>query len=817
MYVTPLRICFTSSFIDAPIAIPLEDVLAFERKSSFVCDTIVVLTKARDEYNFTAFISTGVTQMHSLLKTLWSVREKYAAGRANSTFPEHETGVLSSASTVSRGAMSKESSAVYSGSSEPQDGQPQSSQHPSSSDRLHTSDKQDPDMSESHDRCAASLLPLHMGSPSTVEKQTTHESSVVRSGSSEKRKRRHNESCNDVSSWTTPEFRRFFPLIPHTETLADSFTCCYQFGASRLGKMWITQHFILFVSPMLTSKIEIKFSEVARIEKEQKLVLLDGFCVRLKSGASMSFSNFTSRDAALNVIESAFHASKAREEETSDDTKVPGPLFFKTTTSENDEGKMPAVASMDAFSEVETEYGSAFSDFSCFGREVITPVKLCTGKGVLDVFGVCFDDGTALLEDYHTERKDTEQKWEAWRPTKDGGVFRGQRQFTCKTLVKAMFGRPYKMIEYQRYALFKVSGVPTLAVQFSSQVPGVTFENDEGKMPAVASMDAFSEVETEYGSAFSDFSCFGREVITPVKLCTGKGVLDVFGVCFDDGTALLEDYHTERKDTEQKWEAWRPTKDGGVFRGQRQFTCKTLVKAMFGRPYKMIEYQRYALFKVSGVPTLAVQFSSQVPGVTFGEAFRVEALVTFTQAGSGASAEVTMHAFGHVQFLKSVWAKSRILSTTMETELPEGYGAFAKMLAAKVAEQSGISPVVSAASIAEELAIKPGKSSRPPPHLKPQSALQRRVMAYGTTSLTALVLVVCMKSLLQTLFLSQVSSSDFCAAASVRERDHLDILCQTMVAEWNGVLSVARPALVTTYLFLITFFCGVMFKAVALS
>nr|CAJ2470555.1 unnamed protein product [Leishmania braziliensis] len=547
MYVTPLRICFTSSFIEEPLFILLENVLTLERKASFVCDTIVVVTKTQVEHDFTAFISTGVTQMYSLLKTLWSVREKYTADRARSLCPDDKSDASSATSSLSGRLTTGGNSAAYGSGAEARDSQSQDTHPLSASNWLSTNGRQDAEDCTECDRAAVSLRASSVGAPAVVEKQSTSGLLLERS-SLQNRKSGPQESSNDVQSGTNPEFRRFFPSIPQTETIKDSFTCCYQFGASRLGKMWVTQNFILFVSPMMESRIEIKFSDVEKIEKEQKLVLLDGFYVQLKSGSSLSFSNFTSRDAALNVIESTFQASKAQQNGTKKDTGVSGPLVFKTTTS----------------------------------------------------------------------------------------------------------------------------------------------ENDEGKIPAVASMDAFSQVETEYGSALSDFSCFEKEVITPVKLCTGKGVLDVFGVCFDDDTALLEDYHTERKDTCQKWESWQPTKDGGTFRGQRQFTCTTLVRAMMGKPYAYVEYQRYALFKVSGTPTLAVQFSSQVSGVMFGDAFRVEALVMFTQVGSGASAEVTMRVFGYVQFLKNVWVKGRILSTTMDTELPEGYKTLAKMICGRVkSHQSG--------------------------------------------------------------------------------------------------------------------------------
>ncbi|GET87623.1 GRAM domain containing protein, putative [Leishmania tarentolae] len=546
MYVTPLRICFTSSFIEEPLIILLENVLTFERKTSFVFDTIVVVTKARVEYNFTAFISMRVTQMYNLLKTLWSVREKYAADRDSSPYPEPESDASLSVGFVSSPSTSPTSSTANCCGADPRDNHFHDSPPLSSRNRQSTGGKKESDVCTEGNRAAASSPDSQMGTLSAVEKQSTGGLSLERS--SLQNRKRLQEGRNDARSGTIPEFRRFFPLVPQTETVKDSFTCCYQFGANRLGKMWVTQSFILFVSPMMESTVEIKFSDVEKIEKEQKLVLLDGFYVQLKSGASMSFSNFTSRDAALNVIESTFQASKAQQKDTPENTEVSGPLVFKT--------------------------------------------------------------------------------------------------MTC--------------------------------------------ENDENKMPAVASMDALSEVETEYGSALSDFSCFGKEVIAPVKLCPGKGVLDVFGVCFDDGTSLLEDYHTERKDTDQKWEPWRSTKDGGVFRGQRQLTYTTLVKAMMGKPYTCIEYQRYALFRVSGAPTLAVQFSNQVPGVMFGDAFRVEALVTFTQAGSGASTEVTMRVFGYVQFLKSVWVKGRILATTMNTELPDSYKTLANMICGRLESyQSG--------------------------------------------------------------------------------------------------------------------------------
>jgi hypothetical protein len=538
MYVTPLRICFTSSFIGEPLIIQLEDVLTFEKKTSFLCNTIVVITKVRAEYDFTAFLSTGVTQMFNLLKTLWSVREKYAADRASSISAGDES---DSASSASFRTNSVGSSASRSRAREAKDTESLQGSHSRSvSIGAKGNGRQESEMSVGS-QCSAARL----ASPGAKERSILADTPLDRAATPEKRKSTVGESNDEVRAKAVPEFRRFFPSLPPSESVIDSFTCCYQFGASRLGKMWITQDYILFVSPMMESKLEINFEDVSKVEKEQKLVLLDGFCVRLKNGESNSFSNFPSRDAALKVVESTFKsfqtAKSAQKNEQAVDVPA-GPLVFRTST--------------------------------------------------------------------------------------------------C--------------------------------------------ENNESKMPSVASMDAFSQVDTDYGTALSAYSCFQKEVITPVKLPVGKGVLDVFGLCFDDSSSLLEQYHTERKDTDQKWEPWRATKDGGAFRGQRQFTCTTLVKAMLNKPYTYVEYERYALFKVGDAPTLAVQFSSQVPGVMFGDAFRVEALVTFTQSGSGGRAEVTMRAYGYVQFLKSVWVKGRIMSTTMNTELPEGYSVLGKMIESRL-------------------------------------------------------------------------------------------------------------------------------------
>ncbi|KPA76174.1 hypothetical protein ABB37_07934, partial [Leptomonas pyrrhocoris] len=323
MYVTPLRICFSSSFMDEPLIIQLEDVLTFEKRSGFLCDTIVVTTKGRAEYDFTAFLSTGVTQMFNLLKTLWCVREKYAADRASSIStgdkPDSTSSVSSRSNSVGSSATRPRVREVSVAESQ-QDARPKSTS-------VKTKDNGEQESESSNGSLSSVPRPTSPGlKESPGHTNFTLEKVLV---TAEKRKLATSEGNDEARAKAVPEFRRFFPSMPSTESVIDSFTCCYQFGASRLGKMWITQNCILFVSPMMESKLEINFEDVSKVEKEQKLVLLDGFCIRLKNGDSKSFSNFPSRDAALKVVESTFqkfHNAKNSQKDANVCDAPAGPL-----------------------------------------------------------------------------------------------------------------------------------------------------------------------------------------------------------------------------------------------------------------------------------------------------------------------------------------------------------------------------------------------------------------------------------------------------------------------------------------------------------
>lgn len=333
-----------------------------------------------------------------------------------------------------------------------------------------------------------------------------------------------------------------------------------------------------------------------------------------------------------------------------------------------------------------------------------------------------------------------------------------------------------------------------------------TCENDESKIPSAASFDAFSQITTDYSSAFSDYSCFVKEITEPAKLGVGKGVLDIFGLCFDDDCSVLADYHAERKDVDQKWEPWRATLDGGAFRGQRQFTCTTPVKAMMGKPYAFIEYQRYAFLKIDGVLTLILQFSSQVPGVMFGDAFRAESVGVFTQSGSGESAEVTMRAYGYVQFMRNVWVKGRILSTTLDNELPEGYKMLKRLITAAVNRKqtvvTALATPVEAAGDAESVGSGVVSVERAQPWL------ERSVMINGTVGTVLFVLVNSMKGFVGLWTQSGLQSSHFHRPSGVSLSENVSFDCPVLHRN-DSLLSFIRPALVSVYLCIILIFFGV--------
>ncbi|EKG00015.1 hypothetical protein TCSYLVIO_009057 [Trypanosoma cruzi] len=288
-----------------------------------------------------------------------------------------------------------------------------------------------------------------------------------------------------------------------------------------------------------------------------------------------------------------------------------------------------------------------------------------------------------------------------------------------------------------------------------------TSEPNVSGFPVVDSLQEFSKVLTDYGTAFSDFSCFTRELIDPIVLPKGKTVLDVFKVCFDDNASLLEEYHRDRKDSNQKWEPWRPAQTGSPqFSGQRVFTCTTTIKALVSKSCPFTEYQRYAFMNVGGhEPTLVVQLSGQAEGLMYADAFRAEALLVFTQSDSG----VAMRVFGYIQFLRDVWVKGKILRTSLDNEMPICYRKLGSMLIERLQQEGGISgaegpekssPLLSSSPSANAAEVLKGSS-----HV---SGLVWRTVVYIEFVLEILSALLCLNSLFKTYFFT--ASKDIAGA-----------------------------------------------------
>jgi hypothetical protein len=80
LYVTPVRLCFSSMLVDA-VELPWADVSNCEKKSQMLFDQIIITPTDRTRYGgelcFTGFMN-GCASPFSTIKMLWGVRKKYA-------------------------------------------------------------------------------------------------------------------------------------------------------------------------------------------------------------------------------------------------------------------------------------------------------------------------------------------------------------------------------------------------------------------------------------------------------------------------------------------------------------------------------------------------------------------------------------------------------------------------------------------------------------------------------------------------------------------------------------------------------------------
>ncbi|ESL09987.1 hypothetical protein TRSC58_02285 [Trypanosoma rangeli SC58] len=530
LYTSSLRLCFSSFFLKEPVMMRWEDVISLEKRTNFLFECIVVKTNQEEEYLFSGFLFAGASQIFKLLKTLWTVRARYAFAQTSAPQIQSPSTVLADPASPKpsfESFYSRQRSSYANDKNEwkNEDVNPLSPLA-SSPKATHSEMKLSNPLNDSPaNDFEANELPLqnHDTEEEAHSLSTSNESLPIQAS--------FLENAEDV---------QYSPNIPRSELLVDSFHCSYVSGMHRLGRLYITTKYIVFSSLMMAESLQISFTNVSSIEREQTMMILDGIVIKLSDGERYSFTSFVSRDAAFNILTHFFNVTKA--------LKLPAQILSRT-----------------------------------------------------------FAESNTITE-------------------------------------------------------------------FTTQ----TSEPDVSKFPTVDTLDEFSKVLTDYGTAFSDVSCFTKELVGPIVLPEGKTVLDVFRICFDDNASLLEEYHTARKDTNQKWEPWRPAKTGSPqFSGQRLFTCTTIIRALISKTCPFTEYQRYAFMNIGGKePTLVVQLSGQAEGVMFADAFRAETLLIFTQLG----ASVTMRALGHIQFLRDVWVKGKILRTSISTEMPECYRKLGSML-----------------------------------------------------------------------------------------------------------------------------------------
>jgi hypothetical protein len=625
MYLTSLRICFHSSFMKENVVIDWDQVTLVEKKSNFVFEAVIVeVGGGQGERHFFSAFMYGVTdQAHKLMTMLWTVRTKYGAAMEASNSaadpsslaaveggePSALQPVIAAAASQHPGARSSSPVAVDDpppaadgdGPSHGDRDAASSSDPPptragGSVDRrpAHESPARRPRPVESDEALAApvreyvspaaskgrTLTPIPQPQP-----QPPPPAKAVQPVSSPQTGPASQQSAAAPLADASHEILKHFPTVAKSETVVDRFQCSYVSGVHRLGGLYITTNYILFHSLMMSEGLLIKFSDVASIEKEQTIIILDGIVVTTRAGVAHSFTSFVSRDAAFNILVHFLgpHKKKLEKERSIAAAAAAAAAAVKTVTPPSS----PVLASLPS-----------------------TGVVPATGNNAPD----------------------------ASAPSSSSPA-----------------------------------GGSSLSIFRTA-----TSVSNLDSFPRVTSLDEFSKVLTDFGTGLSPVSCFVKEISPEKDLPKGFTILDVFKELFDDETSFLDEYHEQRQDTARTWEPWRPALPGSPAAcGQRKLLCTTIIRAVFATACPFTEFQRYGFMVIDGVPTLAVQFSGQAVGVMFSDAFRAESLIILRQDPSKGC--VTVRVLGHIQFLRSVWVKGKILSTALDVEMPECYSTMTAM------------------------------------------------------------------------------------------------------------------------------------------
>lgn len=712
LYVTPLRLCFHSTFMKENLMIEWENVEAVEKKENFVFEAIVVKV-ARVEYYFSAFM--GITdQAHKMVTMLWSVRKRFAGAsgaatlgaqgatrivhqrtdsaastgsasglafaqvalpedilptpaaadeedaelpvtRSDTTIPGGARGPRSDARTpaldceinesntnpltdgdnggISAPARDSDAAAPESGNGSLVSVSPSLAPQQASPAGLDAigappspvADPQDPSaVSQGKPDVSLQLTALRasgaaspaipdvtasFGNVKTVSPRpaspiapaATPATPLVAPKPTEKKSDRANRVS--LVPDAPHDVLRHFPNVPKTETVVDSFQCSYVVGVHRLGKLYITANYILFTSVMLSEGVSVKFSDIASIEKEQTMVILDGVTILTKAGALHSFTSFVNRDSAFSILQHFFAAHRSKQ------------VAKDRLKSEGDAAAAVQAAALETpgATAVHNEGDTSAASPS----QIIEPVEA---------------------------PKSPPQK--AKKKSKKPKVLAAA---TSRTTTDAMF---------------------------HTKIFAPSFE----ALPVCSSIEEFSKVATDFGTGLSDVHNFlAKQIVADVAFPKGYSVLDIFKHCFDDDTTALDLYHEQRQDTARTWEPWRAALPGSpAFSGQRKLLCTTIIRAVMAKACPFTEFQRCALLNVNGSPHFMIQFSGQAVGVMFSDSFRAETLLVFSQPNAH-TPTVTLKTYGYIQFLRSVWVRGKILSTALDVEMPECYKSLASI------------------------------------------------------------------------------------------------------------------------------------------
>ncbi|KAJ9471228.1 hypothetical protein DIPPA_23492 [Diplonema papillatum] len=200
--------------------------------------------------------------------------------------------------------------------------------------------------------------------------------------------------------------------------------------------------------------------------------------------------------------------------------------------------------------------------------------------------------------------------------------------------------------------------------------------------------EVLEKVSYEHDIKPEDFSAYEKFKKGSLGITTtfpNADLATVFSVLLADNTPFYKDYRlSSRGDKDFEETEWST---GQSTSATRLFKCQTKVKEVL--TWNWVAYnekQRFIAFQAPGnSKMLLVQLSSQTPGVTFGDKFRVESLLEFKESDG----KVTLEIFVYVHFMGSVGFLEGKVRSVSATECAKSYRFYVELAAAAVARKTG--------------------------------------------------------------------------------------------------------------------------------